>query len=56
VALTLRFDITDNWLVKLEGHFMDGTAGLTNPLQVGPSPTNAATEWAAFFAKATGYF
>lgn len=56
VALTLRFDITDNWLVKLEGHYMEGTAGLANPLRVGPLPTNAATDWAAFFAKVTGYF
>jgi hypothetical protein len=56
LALTLRFDILDNWLVKLEGHYMDGTAGLDNPLHVGPLPTNAAAHWAAFFAKVTGYF
>jgi hypothetical protein len=56
VALTFRFDLTDNWLVKLESHFMDGTAGLSNSLQVGLPPTVAATDWAAFFAKVTGYF
>jgi predicted porin len=28
VAATLRFDITPNWLVKLEGHFVHGTAAL----------------------------
>jgi hypothetical protein len=56
LALTLRFDVTDNWLVKLEGHYMDGTAALANPLRVGPLPTAAATDWAAFFAKVTGYF
>ncbi len=56
VAMTLRFDITDNWLVKLEGHFLDGTAALNSPLYAGPPPSQAATDWAAFFAKVTGYF
>ncbi len=23
-ALSLRFDINDNWIAKIEGHFMDG--------------------------------
>lgn len=27
-ALTARFDITENWLVKLEGHAINGTAGV----------------------------
>lgn len=31
VALTFRFDINEHWLVKLEGHFMAGAAGLTGP-------------------------
>ena len=26
VAATLRFDINSHWLVKLEGHYMTGTA------------------------------
>jgi hypothetical protein len=26
VALSFRFDIFPNWLVKLEGHFIDGAA------------------------------
>ncbi|MCP4352990.1 MAG: hypothetical protein GY795_46665 [Desulfobacterales bacterium] len=25
IALTTRFNISDNWIFKLEGHFMDGT-------------------------------
>lgn len=55
-ALTLRFDVTENWLVKAEGHFMDGTAALTNPIRVGPPPETSATDWAVFVAKVTGYF
>ncbi len=56
VALTLRFDINVHWLVKLEGHFMSGTAGLANPLRVGPLPSSADPNWGAFFAKTTAYF
>jgi hypothetical protein len=56
VALTLRFDIGDHWLVKLEGHYMAGTAGLANPLRVGPLPSNADRYWGAFLVKTTGYF
>jgi hypothetical protein len=56
VALTLRFDLNAHWLVKLEGHYMAGTAGLSNPLRVGPAPTGADPYWGAFFVKTTGYF
>jgi hypothetical protein len=28
LAVSLRFDVNDHWLWKLEGHFIDGTAGL----------------------------
>jgi hypothetical protein len=35
---------------------MDGTAALDSPLRVGPTPTAAATDWAVFVAKVTGYF
>ena len=30
-SLTLRFDVNDHWLWKIEGHFIDGTAQLTHP-------------------------
>jgi len=39
VAGTLRFDINDFWLVKLEGHFMHGTADLNPQLNGGTRPT-----------------
>jgi hypothetical protein len=57
VAATLRFDISPNWLVKLEGHYMNGTAGLVSPLNLsGTDVSNLPRQWGAFFAKATGYF
>jgi hypothetical protein len=55
VSLTARFDLTPNWLVKLEAHFMDGTAGLTNPLSVSAPPVGVR-DWAVFLAKTTVYF
>jgi hypothetical protein len=57
VALTLRFEINDYWLVKLEGHYMAGTAGLLNPLRVNPPDISTADEhWGAFFVKTTAHF
>jgi hypothetical protein len=55
VALTLRFDINEHWLVKTEGHYMYGTAGLNNPLLVA-TVTGAEPHWATFFLKSTAYF
>jgi hypothetical protein len=56
MAVTLRFDLTVNWLLKLEAHFMDGAAGLSNPLQVGTRPQSAERDWLAFLVKTPGYF
>jgi hypothetical protein len=57
LAATLRFDINAYWLVKLEGHYMSGTAGLENPIRTGPSNiATAEPRWGAFFLKTTGYF
>ena len=57
VAATLRFDINAHWLVKLEAHYMNGTAGLISPLDIdGPDVSNVAQQWGAFVAKTTGYF
>lgn len=56
VAMTLRYDITANWLVKLEGHYMHGTAGLTSALN-GNQPLDQLTkDWGVFLAKTTAYF
>jgi hypothetical protein len=48
VAATIRFDITPNWLLKLEGHFIHGTAGLGR----GTFEPN----WAMGLLKTTAYF
>jgi hypothetical protein len=56
IATTLRFDINSHWLVKLEGHYMFGTAGLDSTLN-NNVPLSALPEaWGAFFAKTTAYF
>jgi hypothetical protein len=56
VTLTLRFDLNQHWIVKLEGHYMAGTSGLVNPLTIGPPPTNPKERWGVFLVKTTGYF
>lgn len=57
VAATLRFDINSYWLVKLEGHYMAGTAGLLNPLRINPPDISLADRyWGAFFVKTTAHF
>lgn len=57
VALTFRFDLDAHWLVKLEGHYMNGTAGLLDPLRLGDADVSKAERhWAAFFLKTTAHF
>jgi hypothetical protein len=57
VAVTFRFDINEHWLVKLEGHYMEGTAGLLNPLRLSTQDISTAEKyWGAFFAKTTAQF
>jgi hypothetical protein len=56
VALTLRFDINDHWLVKLEGHFLHGTAELRPALNDGTPDDEMKRNWALFAVKTTAYF
>jgi hypothetical protein len=57
LAATLRFDVSANWLIKLEGHYMVGTAGLLDPIRFSAMDTSTAAErWGAFFLKTTAYF
>lgn len=56
LAMTMRFDINNHWLVKFEGHYMEGTAGLASPLRFGPQITDAARSWGVFLVKTTAYF
>jgi hypothetical protein len=50
---TLRFDINEFWIVKLEAHYMHGTAILT-----GTPEARAAmpADWGLFVLKTTAYF
>jgi hypothetical protein len=56
VAATLRFDINDHWLLKLEGHYMAGTAGLNSALNDGQLLSALERNWVVFLAKTTAYF
>lgn len=56
VAFTMRYDITPHWLLKLEGHYMHGTAALSPALN-GNQPRDGLDEdWGVFLLKTTGYF
>ena len=56
VALTLRYDLNQHWILKAEGHFMHGTAGLTSALN-GNAPLSSLTkDWAVLVLKTTAYF
>lgn len=54
-AGTLRFDLNQHWLLKLEGHYMRGTADLTAADRI-TQPVSQQKSWAVFFAKTTVYF
>lgn len=56
VAMTLRYDLTPNWLLKLEGHYMSGTAGLTSALNDNRKLDELSKNWGVFLVKTTGYF
>jgi hypothetical protein len=56
VAGTLRVDITSNWLVKLEGHYLKGTAYLNAGLNDNHPLSSLSSRWALFMLKTTAYF
>jgi hypothetical protein len=56
VATTLRFDINRHWLLKLEGHYMFGTAGLDSSLNNNLPLSVLDRSWGVFMAKTTAYF
>jgi hypothetical protein len=56
IATTLRFDITANWLVKFEGHFMIGTGDLMSSLNNNVPLSALDRYWGLFLAKTTAYF
>ncbi len=60
LAATLRFDLDEHWLVKLEGHYMKGTAGLDDnvnrTLNGGKPLGQLERDWLVFLLKTTVYF
>jgi hypothetical protein len=56
LGLTLRYDLTPYWLLKLEGHFMHGTAGLSKELNDNRPLSTLTKDWGVFLIKTTAYF
>ena len=55
-ALTVRFDINRFWLVKVEGHYMHGMAGLSSSLNGNQPLSSLHPDWALFAVKTTAFF
>jgi hypothetical protein len=55
-AVTNRYDLTSNWLLKLEGHYMRGTASLSPGLNSNLPLTELARDWTVFMVKTTAFF
>jgi hypothetical protein len=55
-AATLRFDINAHWLLKLEGHYMKGTADLQTNLNNNVPKIRLERDWGLLLAKTTAYF
>ncbi|HNY65278.1 MAG TPA: hypothetical protein PKM41_07540 [Deltaproteobacteria bacterium] len=58
-CVTARFDITPNWILKLEGHKMDGAAillGADNPPPSDPAQPRYEEDWYLYAAKVTYSF
>jgi hypothetical protein len=56
LALSVRFDVNEHWLFKLEGHFFDGTAQLSSALNEGKQRKDLKRQWGMLLAKTTAYF
>jgi hypothetical protein len=55
-ALTTRFDVNEHWLIKLEGHYMRGTAGLNSVENDNTPQSMLERNWGLFIVKTTAYF
>jgi hypothetical protein len=55
-AFFVRFDVTRNWLVKLEGHVMSGTAALDPNLNDQKDLNTVPGHWGLLMLKTTAYF
>ena len=54
IAFTVRYDINDYWLVKLEGHLMKGVGGVNGALNT--DSTFEEENWNLFGVKSTFFF
>jgi hypothetical protein len=52
-TFTARFDVTDNWILKVEGHLIKGTGQLNDQINTGAFDIE---DWNMFSAKSTFYF
>jgi hypothetical protein len=48
--------VNEHWLVKLEGHFMRGTAGLNSAENDNIPQSALQRDWGLFIIKTTAYF
>jgi hypothetical protein len=55
-AATVRYDLNANWLLKIEGHLMHGTAALRSDLNEGKALTKLTMNWGVLMLKTTAYF
>lgn len=55
VAASVRFNFNEHWLLKLEAHYLRGTALLSPMLNAMPN-AEAEENWGLFLAKTTAYF
>lgn len=55
-AVTFRYDLTPNWIAKLEGHYMRGTAGLTSSLNSNRPLSELTRTWGVALVKTTVFF
>lgn len=56
LAATLRFDVLPFWIVKLEGHYMNGTAILDSTVNDGRPLTELDRHWLLVLVNTTLYF
>jgi hypothetical protein len=56
VALTLRLDLDEHWLLKLEGHYMNGTAGVRTDFNDDEPLSELPASWGLALVKMTASF
>ena len=56
LALSFRFDVNSFWLIKVEGHYLHGTAALSSSLNDNQPLSALTPDWALFTVKTTAFF